>query len=302
MRVRVLMALAMMAVVPALLIVAAGPASAHVLKTVGPYHLLIGFGNEPTYAGAQNSVFLLLTSAKTGAPIVDEGLGDTLKVEVRFGTQHKRLTLVSSFDPDSGQGTKGAYNAYFVPSDPGVRRRAASIRLTWNEIAAGGIAGYRSRACLGRRSGFARGSARLAGTVVSGGGRVAVARAARDAALFHRATRARPVHALPAGFLWPDCSRGRHARRGARRRAGAAGHAADSHRWCVHRELAHGFEGGWARHWRLLRLPNRNPGLLRLGWDGGPGQGPPVARPPPRPGRGGRAGVAGLGACAASCP
>jgi hypothetical protein len=119
MRVRVLMALAVMAVVPALFIVAAGPASAHVLKTVGPYHLLIGFGNEPAYAGAQNSVFLLLTSAKTGAPILDEGLGDTLKVQVRFGTQHKQLTLVPSFDPDSGQGAKGVYNAYFIPTAPG---------------------------------------------------------------------------------------------------------------------------------------------------------------------------------------
>jgi hypothetical protein len=95
MRVRVLMALAVMAVVPALFIVAAGPASAHVLKTVGPYHLLIGFGNEPVYAGAQNSVFLLLTSAKTATRIVGEG------------PQHKQLTMVSSFDPDSGQGTKG---------------------------------------------------------------------------------------------------------------------------------------------------------------------------------------------------
>src|SRR4029077_18417731 len=92
---------------------AAPPASAHVLKTAGPYHLLIGFGNEPTYAGAQNSVFLLLTDAKTGAPIVDGGLGDTLKVGVGFGTQTKQLPLVSSFDPDSGQGTKGVYNAYF---------------------------------------------------------------------------------------------------------------------------------------------------------------------------------------------
>jgi hypothetical protein len=97
----------------------AAPASAHVLKTVGPYHLLIGFGNEPTYAGTQNSVFLLLTNAKTGAPIVDEALGDTLKVAVRFGTQTKQLPLVSSFDPDSGQGTKGVYNAYFIPTAPG---------------------------------------------------------------------------------------------------------------------------------------------------------------------------------------
>jgi hypothetical protein len=76
MRAKVLMALATVAAVPVLLIAAtAAPASAHVLKTVGPYHLLIGFGNEPTYAGAQNSVFLLLTDAKTGAPIVDEGPG-----------------------------------------------------------------------------------------------------------------------------------------------------------------------------------------------------------------------------------
>lgn len=119
MRSRALMALAAAAAVPALLIMAAAPASAHVLKTVGPYHLLIGFGEEPTYAGAQNSVFLLLTSAKSGAPIVDEGLGDTLKVQVRFGTQQKLLPLVSSFDPDSGQGTKGVYDAYFIPTVPG---------------------------------------------------------------------------------------------------------------------------------------------------------------------------------------
>src|SRR5215467_5569214 len=120
MRARVLMALAAAAAVPVLFIaVTAAPASAHVLKTVGPYHLLIGFGSEPTYAGEQNSVFLLLTKAKTGAPVVDEGLGDTLMVQVRFGTQSKLLPLVSSFDPDSGQGTRGVYNAYFIPTVPG---------------------------------------------------------------------------------------------------------------------------------------------------------------------------------------
>lgn len=120
MRARVMAVLAILVGVPAVLIGAvAGPASAHVLKTAGPYHLLIGFGNEPTYAGAQNSVFLLLTMAKSGAPVVDEGLGDTLKVEVGFGTQHKQLPLVSSYDPDSGQGTKGVYNAYFIPTAPG---------------------------------------------------------------------------------------------------------------------------------------------------------------------------------------
>jgi hypothetical protein len=120
MRAKALMALAVVAAVPALFVaLTAAPASAHVLKTAGPYHLLIGFGSEPTYAGEQNSVFLLLTNAKTGAPIVDEGLGDTLKVQVGFGTQTKLLPLVSSFDPDSGQGTKGVYNAYFIPTVPG---------------------------------------------------------------------------------------------------------------------------------------------------------------------------------------
>jgi hypothetical protein len=119
MRNRVLMAFAAATAVPALLVMGAGPASAHVLKTVGPYHLLIGFGDEPTYAGTQNSVFLLLTSAKTGTPIVDEGLGDTLRVQVRFGARQRLLPLVSSFDPDSGQGTKGVYNAYFIPTVPG---------------------------------------------------------------------------------------------------------------------------------------------------------------------------------------
>ena len=119
MRARVLMALAIMAGLPALFVVAAaGPASAHVLETVGPCHLLIGFGNEPTYAGTQNSVFLLLTDAKTGTPIVDEGLGDTLKVEVGFGTQTKQLPLVSSFDPDSGQGNQGRVQRLLCPDRP----------------------------------------------------------------------------------------------------------------------------------------------------------------------------------------
>src|SRR5215475_9164778 len=133
MRAKALMALAVVAAAPALFIAATvAPASAHVLKTAGPYHLLIGFGSEPAYAGTQNSVFLLLTDAKTGAPIVDEGLGDTLKVQVGFGTQTKQLQLVSSFDPDSGQGTKGVYNAYFVPTVPGdyTFRLSGSIHTT----------------------------------------------------------------------------------------------------------------------------------------------------------------------------
>ena len=120
MRAKTVLAAALTAIVPTLfLVMTAGPAPAHVLKTVGPYHMLIGFGTEPTYAGLENSVFLLLTDAKTGTPIVDEGLGDTLKVEVEFGNQKMQLPLQLSFDPDSGQGTKGVYNAVFLPTDVG---------------------------------------------------------------------------------------------------------------------------------------------------------------------------------------
>src|SRR6266516_4805224 len=151
MRVKVLVALASAAAVSALFIAAtAAPASAHVLKTVGPYHLLIGFGSEPTYAGEQNSVFLQLTNARTGAAIVDEGLGDTLKVEVGFGTQTKLLPLVSSFDPDSGQGTRGVYNAYFIPAVRGDPRRRQQGGLGFH-----GTRG-RDRRARRRRSGAVR--------------------------------------------------------------------------------------------------------------------------------------------------
>ena len=46
-----------------------GPGVGSCSEDGGLYRLLIGFGNESAYEGAQNSVFLLLTSAKTGAPI-----------------------------------------------------------------------------------------------------------------------------------------------------------------------------------------------------------------------------------------
>jgi hypothetical protein len=94
----------------------AAPAFAHVERTVGKLKFVVGWGDEPTYAGARNSVQLILADSK-GKPITD--LGDSLKVEVIFGTQTVTLPLETTFDPDSGEGTPGDYRAWFIPTRPG---------------------------------------------------------------------------------------------------------------------------------------------------------------------------------------
>jgi len=100
----------------ALTILAAAPALAHEARTVGAYHFLVGFGDEPPYAGLKNSVQLVL-SDRRGRPVTN--LTDTLKVEVIFGTQKMQLPLEATFDPDTGLGTPGDYRAWFIPTAPG---------------------------------------------------------------------------------------------------------------------------------------------------------------------------------------
>jgi hypothetical protein len=94
----------------------AAPASAHEARTVGAYHFLVGWGEEPAYVGQQNSVQLILTSA-AGKPVTD--LGDSLKVEVLYQSQSTTLSLEPTFDPDTGLGTPGDYRAWFFPTAPG---------------------------------------------------------------------------------------------------------------------------------------------------------------------------------------
>jgi hypothetical protein len=100
----------------ALLIVPLAPALAHVARTVGAYHFLVGWGEEPVYAGTRNSVQLILTTS-AGRPVND--LGDSLRVEVVYGTQKETLPLELNFDPDSGEGTAGDYRAWLIPTAPG---------------------------------------------------------------------------------------------------------------------------------------------------------------------------------------
>jgi hypothetical protein len=92
------------------------PASAHEARTVGAYHFLVGWGEEPAYAGQRNSVQLIL-STTSGKPVTD--LGDSLKVEVIYQSQTTTLSLEPTFDSDTGLGTPGDYRAWFFPTAPG---------------------------------------------------------------------------------------------------------------------------------------------------------------------------------------
>ena len=94
----------------------AGPAAAHEEKTVGKYHFVVGFGDEPAYAGEKNSVQLLLADAKD-KPVTD--LANTLKVEVTTGTAEPlQLAMEPNFEVGEF-GTPGDYRAFFIPTAPG---------------------------------------------------------------------------------------------------------------------------------------------------------------------------------------
>jgi hypothetical protein len=92
------------------------PAFAHEERTVGAYHFVVGWGDEPAYAGSKNSVQLILAT-KAGKPVTN--LGDSLKVEVIFGQQQMELPFEPAFDPEEGFGTLGDYRAWLIPTAPG---------------------------------------------------------------------------------------------------------------------------------------------------------------------------------------
>ena len=116
MRRRLLGALVAAAMAALLIPLLAGPASAHEEKTVGKYHFVVGFGDEPAYAGEKNSVQLLLADADD-RPVTD--LTDTLKVAVTTGSSEPlQLSMEPFFEVDEF-GTPGDYRAFFIPTAPG---------------------------------------------------------------------------------------------------------------------------------------------------------------------------------------
>lgn len=86
-------------------------ALAHERRTVGKYQLVVGFLNEPAYAGYTNGIDFRVTNTETNKPV--EGVEKTVKSEVIVGGKTLPLPLATRF------GQPGAYAGYFVPTKPG---------------------------------------------------------------------------------------------------------------------------------------------------------------------------------------
>jgi hypothetical protein len=94
-------------------------ASAHEHRMVGggKFMVLVGWKDEPTFTGVRNAVQFFLNDA-AGKPIND--LGDTLKLQVVYKDEKSGpISLMPGFDPDSGEGTPGEYDAAIIPSKAG---------------------------------------------------------------------------------------------------------------------------------------------------------------------------------------
>jgi hypothetical protein len=97
-----------------LVVVLAAPAGAHEGRKVGGgYSLVVGFGDEPAYAGEKNSVQVLVSDG-AGRPVRN---ADGLEVTVLAGGRQSRLQLEPYFGDDWG--TPGDYRAFFIPTAAG---------------------------------------------------------------------------------------------------------------------------------------------------------------------------------------
>jgi hypothetical protein len=99
-----------------MVVLGTSPALAHEEREVGSFHLAVGFGQEPAYAGQENSVQMILNDLNDN-PVVD--LGDALKVEVGYqGQTLPAMTMQPNFEVGEF-GTPGDYRAFFFPTRPG---------------------------------------------------------------------------------------------------------------------------------------------------------------------------------------
>jgi hypothetical protein len=100
----------------ALPVFVAASALAHEERTIGKFHVAVGFGDEPAYAGQENSVQMFIHDANDN-PVTD--LGPTLQVEVKFRSlTMPPLTMEPNFEVGEF-GIPGDYRAFFFPTSPG---------------------------------------------------------------------------------------------------------------------------------------------------------------------------------------
>jgi hypothetical protein len=101
---------------------AAAPASAHAEKQAGRYAFVVGFGDEPAYAGQPNSLQVLIT--RDGKPATDlAGQLDNLMAHAYYGRKAdpKLENAMMPLEPHFGDdwGTPGDYRSFFVPTQAG---------------------------------------------------------------------------------------------------------------------------------------------------------------------------------------
>lgn len=94
------------------------PAEAHERRTVGPYQLVVGWLNEPTFVGATNAVSLSVTDTRNTPPTPVPDLEKTFRVEVFQGG----LTTPFASTFRTRFGVPGAYAADMVPTRSGSYR------------------------------------------------------------------------------------------------------------------------------------------------------------------------------------
>ena len=97
-------------------------AEAHETRTIadGKYQIVVGFMNEPVFAGDKSGLEFWVTAVSTATPgagaedgVPVEGLEESLQAEVIFADQTMELPLRAAFDEP------GRYGSVFFPSTPG---------------------------------------------------------------------------------------------------------------------------------------------------------------------------------------
>jgi hypothetical protein len=107
------------AAIATVLLALAAPAFAHEQRRVGAYQFTVGWQHEPAYAGTENGVQVFVRDAN-GTPIDELGTPVTLKVQAIYGGQASPyLALEPSWDPDTGLGTHGEWDAAITPTQSG---------------------------------------------------------------------------------------------------------------------------------------------------------------------------------------
>lgn len=100
-------------------------AEAHETRTVGPYQLVVGWLNEPAFAGIGNAASLTVADTRATPPAPVTGLEKTLTVEVFQGG----LTTPFASTFRARFGAPGAYAADLVPTRAGDYRFVISGKI-----------------------------------------------------------------------------------------------------------------------------------------------------------------------------